>query len=52
MPENINVKIFTNKYNLNIDEFMSLNYIQDESEMLYKGQDVFINITNEMAYDN
>ncbi|MDD3262395.1 MAG: LysM peptidoglycan-binding domain-containing protein [Candidatus Absconditabacteria bacterium] len=50
--ETINVKIFTNKYNLNIDEFMSLNYIQDESEMLYKGQDVFINISNEVAYDN
>ncbi len=52
MPETINIKIFTNKYNLNIEEFMSLNYIQDESEMLYQGQDVFINITNEVAYDN
>lgn len=52
IPETINVKIFTNKYSLNIDEFMSLNYIQDESEMLYQWQDVFINITNEVAYDN
>ncbi len=52
IPETINVKIFTNTYNLNNEEFMSLNYIQDESEMLYKGQDVFVNITDEQAYQN
>ncbi|AHB40929.1 hypothetical protein P148_SR1C00001G0114 [candidate division SR1 bacterium RAAC1_SR1_1] len=52
MPETINIKIFTNKYNLNTEEFMSLNYIQDESEMLYEEQDVFVNMTNEQAYDN
>ncbi len=52
IPENINVKIFANKYTLNLEEFMSLNYIQDESEMLYAGQDVFVNLTNEQAYDN
>jgi hypothetical protein len=51
IPENINVQIFSNKYDLNIEEFMSLNYIQDESEILYAGQDVFVNITNEKAYD-
>jgi len=52
IPEDINVKIFTNKYNLNIEEFMSLNYVQDESEMLYANQDIFVNITNEEAYNN
>ena len=52
IKENINVKIFVNTYNLNLEEFMSLNYIQDDSEMLYAGQDVFINITNEQAYNN
>jgi surface antigen len=30
---------------------MTLNYVQDKSEILYKGQDVFLNITNDQAYD-
>jgi membrane-bound lytic murein transglycosylase D len=52
IPDNINVVVFANKYNLNVADFMSLNYIQDESEMLYQGQDVFVNLTQEQAYDN
>ena len=51
IPENINVMIFTNKYKLNAEEFMTLNYVQDKSEILYKGQDVFLNISNNQAYD-
>ena len=49
IPENINVAIFANKYNLNLEDFMSLNYIQDQSEILYKDQDVFINLSQEQA---
>ncbi len=52
IPDNINVVVFANKYNLNVADFMSLNYIQDESEMLYQGQDVFVNLTQEQAYNN
>lgn len=52
IPEDVNVVVFANKYNLNLEDFMSLNYIQDQSEMLYKEQDVFINLTQEQAYDN
>lgn len=52
IPEDLNVVVFANKYNLNIEDFMSLNYIQDQSEMLYKDQDVFINLTQEQAYNN
>lgn len=52
IPEDVNVVVFANKYNLNIEDFMSLNYIQDQFEMLYKDQDVFINLTQEQAYNN
>jgi len=52
IPENINVIVFVNKYNLNLEDFMTLNYVQDQSEMLYAWQDVFVNITDEKAYDN
>jgi len=52
IPEDVNVVVFANKYNLNLEDFMSLNYIQDQSEMLYKDQDVFVNLTQEQAYTN
>ncbi len=52
IPQNINIVVFVNKYSLNKDDFMTLNYIQDESEILYQWQDVFLNITKEQAYDN
>jgi LysM repeat protein len=34
IPAKINILVFANKYSLNIDDLMSLNYIQDETEML------------------
>ncbi len=52
IPENVNVVVFANKYNLNLEDFMSLNYVQDQSEILYKDQDVFVNLTQEQAYTN
>ncbi|HCB52146.1 TPA: hypothetical protein DEP21_06365 [Patescibacteria group bacterium] len=36
IPQNINIVVFVNKYSLNKDDFMTLNYIQDESEILYQ----------------
>jgi hypothetical protein len=30
---------------------MTLNYISDDSEMLYPGQELFINVTEARAYD-
>jgi hypothetical protein len=30
---------------------MTLNYISDDSEMLYPGQELFINVTEQRAYD-
>lgn len=50
--DNINVAVFANKYSLNLEDFMSLNYIQDQSEMLYQWQDVFINLTEKQGQDN
>ncbi|MBO4516270.1 hypothetical protein J5751_02300 [bacterium] len=43
--------VFANKYSLNIEDLMTLNYIQDESEILQEGQEVFLPITLEKAYD-
>jgi hypothetical protein len=51
MKEKTNVVVFANKYNLNLQDLMTLNYIQDDSEILDSGQEVFINITQDKAYD-
>jgi surface antigen len=34
-----------------MDDLMTLNYISDDSEMLYPWQELFINITEQRAYD-
>ena len=47
--ENQNIKVFANKYGLNLNDLMTLNYITDDSEMLRKGQEEFINLTEEKA---
>lgn len=47
--ETQNVKVFANKYGLNLEELMTLNYIQDDTEMLQKGQEIFINLSEEKA---
>ena len=51
IPEKINVLVFANKYSLNIEDLMTLNYIQDESEILQEWQEVFLPVTLETAYD-
>lgn len=51
IEEKTNIVVFANKYNLNLQDLMSLNYIQDETEILFPGQEIFINIKDEQAYD-
>ena len=51
LTEKINVLVFANKYNLNLEDLMTSNYIQDESELLQQWQEVFLNINKEQAYD-
>jgi len=46
-----NVVVFANTYNLNLQDLMTLNYIQDESEILGPDQELFINISKERAYE-
>lgn len=48
--EKTNVVVFANTYKLNLQDLMTLNYVQDESEIFSPGQEVFINITKEQAY--
>ena len=50
IPEKTNIVVFANKYNLNLQDLMTLNYLQDETEILTPGQEVFINISKEKAY--
>jgi LysM repeat protein len=47
--ETQNIKVFANKYGLNLEDLMTLNYIQDDTEMLQKGQEIFINLSEEKA---
>jgi len=51
IPEKTNIVVFANKYNLNLEDLMTLNYIQDETEILFPGQEIFINITNQQGID-
>lgn len=44
-----NIKVFVQKYNLELSDLMTLNYILDDSEMLQEGQELFINISPEKA---
>ncbi len=50
VKEKTNIIVFANKYNLNAKDLMTLNYIQDETEILNPGQQLFINIDLEQAY--
>ncbi len=47
--ENQNIKVFANKYGLDLKDLMTLNYITDDSEILYEGQEIFINLSEETA---
>ncbi len=51
LPEKSNVLVFANKYNLNTEDFMTMNNIQDETEILQQGQELFLPISQERAYD-
>lgn len=51
IPEKTNILVFANKYSLDIEDLMTLNYIQDESEILQEWQEVFLPVTLEKAYD-
>jgi hypothetical protein len=43
--------VFANKYNLNVEDFMTMNSLQDETEILQKDQELFLPISQERAYD-
>jgi hypothetical protein len=51
IKDKTNVVVFANKYNLNLQDLMTLNYVQDETELFTPGQEIFINITKEKAYE-
>jgi hypothetical protein len=51
IKEKTNVVVFSNAYEFDLQDLMTLNYIQDETELFTPGQDIFINITKENAYD-
>ena len=50
IKDKVSIGVFADTYGLNKEDLMSLNYIQDETEMLYAGQELFINLTTEQAY--
>lgn len=51
VKDKTNAVVFANQYNLNLQDLMTLNYLQDQSEILSAGQEIFINISKEKAYD-
>ncbi|MEI7563406.1 MAG: LysM peptidoglycan-binding domain-containing protein [bacterium] len=51
VKDKTNVAVFANTYNLNVQDLMTLNYLADQSELLSPGQEIFINISKEKAYD-
>lgn len=51
MKSTMNVKLFADKYDLNLQDIMTLNSIADESEILHEGKELFLNITKEKSYD-
>jgi LysM repeat protein len=50
IQEKENILVFANKYGLNLEDLMTLNYVQDETEVLQDGQELFIPIDLEEAY--
>ena len=51
MKEKTNIVVFANKYNLSVQDLMTLNYIADQTELLNPWQEITINISKEKAYD-
>lgn len=50
VKEQSTVKVFADTYSLKLEDLMTLNYIQDETELLYEGQELFLNVSKEQAY--
>ncbi len=51
IKDKTNVVVFANMYKLNPQDLMTLNYVQDETEIFSPWQEVFINITKEKAIE-
>lgn len=51
VQEKTNILVFANKYNLNVQDLMTINYISDETELLHPWQEITINISKEKAYE-
>lgn len=51
IEDKTNVAVFANKYNLNLQDLMTLNYVQDETEIFSPEQEIFINITKDKAIE-
>jgi hypothetical protein len=45
------LKLFAEYYRLNLQDLITLNYFSDESEVLYPGQEIFINVSEQRAYE-
>jgi surface antigen len=45
MKERMSIGVFAEMYSLNKEDLMTLNYIQDETEVLHEWQEIFINIS-------
>ncbi len=51
MKKKMNVKVFSETYHLDLQDVMTLNGIADESEILHKDQEIFLNITKNRSYE-
>ena len=45
------LKLFAEYYRLNLQDLITLNYFSDESEVLYPGQEIFVNVSEQRAYE-
>ena len=49
MKNKTTIRVFAELYGLNLEDLMTLNYIQDDTEILQEGQEIFINISDRDA---
>ncbi len=50
MKEDTNFLVFANKYNLDLEDLLTLNYVIQEDTPLQEGDEIFLPITIEKAY--
>lgn len=50
LQEKTTIGVFADTYGLDKEDLMSLNYMQDETELLAAWQELFINLSTEQAY--